>query len=600
MKSIKSIFAVLFVVGLTMLTACSAGTPEDARAQMLALYGENKQIAGAYDADDAARCSNGVFVGRETDGVLAFKGIPYAVPPVGELRWKEPVPAPDSDAVYQAYYFGKSPIQTEWPSEPGSYYPQSEDCLTLNIWTNRSGTADKKAVMVFFHGGSYGWGAASDPMYDGQNLIRKYPDVVLVTVEFRLGLLGFIDFSSVPGGEDYVASGNLGLLDQVCALRWIQKNIASFGGDPDCVTIFGESSGAGSVSLLPLMREADGLFRRVIAESGSVTLTYSREECRNLTKMLLEKSGCTTMDELTALTEDKLIELNEELNDYNNFPERDGVILPEDLYAAYQNGSAAKCEMLIGTNADEVRYWIWEMGYYLHEAFGMTIYKHLIPVMYENNCMRMSASEKAAAQMFLSMQDGQKIWRLTAFYTELLFRVPAMRQAQLHAANGNAVYTYYWTMPGENETVGACHAVELPYVFNNPQVTIYNGSLYNRTLADQVQDMWVQFARTGDPSTSEITWEPYTAQARSTLILGEEIRTETDVLRKQRELVEPLLGHYFNGCYSQLDFMVPQVYKIGAQLFGTLVLTAAAVVGIVFACRCLRRRRNRCRAANDK
>lgn len=589
MKSIKALVAVFLLASILLLAGCDKEGKESTRDQIRASFGENEQITDSYDAALSADCSNGVFVGQKKDGVIAFKGIPYAVPPVGELRWKNPVPAKDSENVYQAYYFGRSPIQTEWPSEPGSYYPQSEDCLTLNVWTNTTGPAEGKTVIVFIHGGSYGWGAVADPMYDGHNLAEKYPDLVFVTIEYRLGLWGFIDFSSVPGGEAYSTSGNLGLLDQICALQWVQKNISAFGGDPDRVTIIGESAGAGSVSLLPLIDEADGLYRRVIAESGSVALTYSKEECRNLTKLLLEKSGCATMDELTALTETDLIALNEELNDYNNFPERDGIVLPEDLYGAYENGSAAKCEMLIGTNADEARYWVREMGYYLNGHFGMSIYKHMIPILYENNRMQMSESEKSAAETFLSTQSGPKVWQLTEFYNALLFRVPAMRQAELHAANGNVVYTYCWAMPGEDETLGACHAIELSYVLRNPQVTIYNGNVYNESLADSVQDMWVQFARTGDPNTEAVAWKSYSAKERSTLILGEEIRMAHDVRSDQRELLEPLLGHYFNGCYAQLDWKVPQVFKIGAQFAGTLLLLAVAVFGIIR----IRRRKRR-------
>ncbi|MBR0538319.1 MAG: carboxylesterase/lipase family protein, partial [Clostridia bacterium] len=359
---------------------------------MLALAGENRQISGDYDEASAAVCHNGTFVGQPEGDVIAFKGVPFAEPPVGELRWKPPVPAAEGNGVYEAKYFGKSPIQSEWVSEVGSYYPQSENCLTLNVWTNVTGPREGKTVMVFFHGGSYGWGATSDPIYDGRNLVEKYPDLMLVTAEYRQGIFGFIDFSGVPGGEDYTESGNLGLLDQICALEWVRKNIAAFGGDPDNVTIFGESAGAGSVSLLPLIEGTDGLFRRIIAESGSVALTYSREECKNLTQMLLDKSGCATMDELTALSEETLAELNEDLNDYNNFPERDGVVLPEDLYAAWEADSLADIDLLIGTNRDETRYWVNEMGYYTPLP-GMFVYEHMIPFMYENNLKRMSPEE---------------------------------------------------------------------------------------------------------------------------------------------------------------------------------------------------------------
>ena len=573
----KRVWIIALLAGVLLLSGCGAGDHEAAKAQIRDLYGENEIITGDYDESLAAVCNNGVFVGLDDNGVISYKGIPYAEPPVGDLRWKDPVPAKDSKTVYQAYYYGHSPVQTEWPSEEGSYYPQSEDCLTLNVWSNANGPSGGKTVMVFFHGGSYGWGAVSDPMYDGRNLIGKYPDVILVTVEYRLGILGFIDFSSVPGGEEYPTSGNLGLLDQVCALRWIRKNISAFGGDPENVTIFGESAGAGCVSLIPLIKEADGLYQRVIAESGSVALTYSKEECRNLTDLLLEKSGCATMSELTALSEEELASLNEDLNDYNNFPERDGVVLPEDPYGAYKNGEAAKAGMLIGSNADEVRYWINEMGYYVSGIPGMAIYRHLFPLMYDNNRRLMTDEEKQLAEEFLSLQNGFRIWKLTEFYNELLFRIPALKQAELHAENGNTVYTYYWTMPGEDETTGACHATELIYVFNNPQVTIYNGDVYDRGLADTVQDMWVNFARTGDPGTETIAWQPYNSQTRMTMVLGEEVRMESGIKDGQRKLIEPLLGHYFNGCYSQLDLMVPQTFRIAGQILAVILLPAAAV-----------------------
>ena len=587
-KTIKTILFILLTIGSLLLSGCGKSGDSAAKEQMQALYGENRRIDGDYDASLAAVCLNGVFVGREDNGIVSFKGIPYAEAPVGDLRWKDPVPAKDSTAVYEAYYFGPSPIQTEWPSEPGSYYPQSEDCLTLNVWTNTAGPTEGKTVMVFFHGGSYAWGATCDPMYDGHNLVEKYPDLVLVTVEYRLGILGFIDLSAVPGGEAFSTSGNLGLLDQICALQWIQKNIAAFGGDPDNVTIWGESAGAGSVCLLPLIDGTEGLYRRIIAESGSVNLTYSREECQNQTRMLLKSSGCSTMEELMALSEEELTELNKDLNDYNNFPERDGVVLPPDLYAAWEREELADIDILIGTNADEARYWVNEMGYTIPCLPKLFVYKNAVPILYENNIARLSVEEREAVQTYLSMQTGQQVWRLTAFYTELLFRVPAMELAVRHAENRGRTYAYYWTMPGADETLGACHAIELSYVFRNPQVTIYSGDLYNEALADTVQDMWVRFARTGDPGTEENPWEPYTGEERMTMVLGNEPHMESDISNVQRTLLTPLLGYYFNGCYSQMSLMVPHVWKLGGTVIGTVILVS---VGTAWAIRAARKRR---------
>ena len=587
-KAIRRLFLAALVFSLCFtLCGCAGDGTADAKQTMLSLFGENHEITGAYDESLAAKCSNGIFVGKEADGVLAYKGIPFAEPPTGELRWKPPVLAGDSSRVYEAYYFGASPIQTEWPSELGSYYPQSEDCLKLNVWTSGN-DGGEKCVMVFFHGGSYGWGATSDPMYDGENFVRAHPDVVLVTAEYRLGVLGFMDFSAVPGGEDYAESGNLGLLDMVCALQWVQNNIRAFGGAPNNVTIFGESAGGGAVSLLPLMQETKGLFNRVIAESGSVALTYSKDECQRLTKMLLEETGCASMAELTALSESELARVNVDLNDYNNFPERDGVVLPEDLYAAYENGAASHVDMLIGTNADESRYWMVELGYYVPGVNGELLYKLAIPVMFESNIKPFSKTDREATDAFMALQTDKRVWNITEFYNEILFRVPAAFQAQANAENGGKAYVYYWTYPSALGSVGACHAVELAYVFNNLDQTIYTGDNINADLAAAVQTMWVNFAKTGDPSTEDITWPAYDKETRVSMVLGDDIHTENDLLAQQRELLKPLLQYGLNGCYTNLDLNVPTVWLYSGAL---IALLAVLIAGLILAIRHRKKRK---------
>jgi len=554
------------------------------RRKMLAGYGRNSRISGEYNLKLSAKCHNGTFVGIKEKNVIAFKGIPYAKPPVKNLRWKPPVMADTDDGIYEAFYFGHSPIQTPWPSEEASYYPNSENCLTLNVWTSAEEEISKgnKAVMVFFHGGSYGWGGTSDPIYNGCNLINDNPDIVLVTVGYRIGIMGFIDFSDVPGGEDYKYSGNLGLLDHVCALKWIHTNIQAFGGDKHNITIFGESAGGGTVSLLPVMQSATGLFNKVIAESGSVALTYSKKECKPLTQKLLKLSGCCDMDDLMALSEEKLAEINMTLNDFNNFPERDGIVIPSDPYKYYEKGMTKDITFMIGTNSDETRYWIREMSYSSNAFIGNLAFRLGIPVMFHNNLKIIEKTDHQYAYDFFEKLSGRKLWRIVEFYNDLLFRVPAVKEACEHSKNGGKSYMYFWKYPSSHKNLGACHAVELSYVFNNLDVTCYTGDNVDKKLAGEVQQMWTNFARCGDPSTANVKWEPYSENNRNTAILDKEIHFEKDPLGSRRKALEPLLKYYINGNCNDLSFsVVPVGYKIAAIVLGIIVIipTLAALTG---------------------
>ena len=557
---------------------------EKFRKQMRERIGENRKLTGQnYDAALAVKCHNGIFVGTERDGVRSFKGIPYAMPPVGRRRWKAPEAAAPDDGVYEALYFGKSCIQTEEASERASLYMQGEDCLTLNIWTcceNKDSSADK-AVMVFIHGGSYGWGGSVDPLYDGHNFVQRQRDVVLVTINYRIGLFGFIDFSEVKGGEAYRESGNLGLLDQICALTWIRRNIRGFGGDPEKVTLFGESAGASSVSLLPLIDSAEGLFKRVIAESGSIAFTYSRAESQALTAKLLRQAGASCMEDLMALDEDRLRAINQKLNDHNIFTVRDGIVLPEALYEAYQGGKGAGIDMLIGTNADETRYWIGEMGSWFR-------YWCAVPVFVRSIIHGFNKEDRDLAQAFLAIQKGSPAHRATEFFNELVFRVPSIVQASLHAENGGNTYMYYWTKRSSIPHYGACHAVELAYVFGNIGETIYTGKKADKKLSDIVQDMWARFAASGDPGSEEYPWEQYVTSAdssrssrmRMTMLLGYEIRLVSDPQKENRILIEPLLAYRCNGNYDQTGKILNYLKRSAVRTALSLALGGSAMYGL--------------------
>ncbi len=530
-------------------------------------WGENRRITDEYDPALAAKCTNGIFVGRRKDSLLVFRGIPFACPPVGELRWKKPQPVPDGEDVQEAYYNGKTPIQTEWPSERASYYPQGEDCLYLNVWTAPEKQPQGKTVMVFIHGGSYGWGGTADPLYDGENFVRAHPEIVLITIGYRVGLMGFVDFSQIEGGEEFPDAPNLGIWDQIEALRWIRRNADAFGGDPEKVTIFGESAGGGSVSILPFIPEAKGLFRRVIAESGSAALTYSREECADFTRRLIKETGAASMRDLMLLSESRLMEVNEKLNYFNNFPQRDGVLIPEDPYAPYREGRTADVDMLIGTNADETNYWINEVG-------GIIPFRIGLPIQYENNLRLLRPEDRRRARQYMKSQAGHSIWKISGFFTEIMFRLPAVRQAEEHSRNGGKVYMYYWKEHSRLPHLRACHAVELAYVFGNTEDTIYTGEPADPALSRQVQDQWVRFAQTGDPGDENLPWPAYDTENRWTMILANSSGAVKDPLSAQRTLLEPILEYRLNASYADMDYNVPFVWKTAGKALLFIALIA--------------------------
>lgn len=537
--------------------------------RMQSLYGENLTINGEYNRSLAVKCENGIFVGKKKDDVVSFKGIPFAKAPINELRWKAPEYVDRSDEVRQAYYFGKAAIQEPWFSELSSCYPQSEDCLYLNIWSNTK-VKDKKPVMVFIHGGAYGYGGTSDPLYDGHNFVSTHEDIILISIAYRVGIMGFIDFSFVPGSYGYEDSVNLGLLDQVMALKWIQNNIENFGGDKNNVTIFGESAGGGSVSILPVLDITKGLFKRAIGQSGSIALTYDRKECRPFTEKLLELSNCKNMQELLSLSSEELQKYNAPINEKNNFPCRDGKIIPKDLYKAYKDGKSKWCEMINGTNKDECRYWINEMG-------GIQIYAAGIPLLFDNQLAIMSKDDqKMAREYFRKNEDGSAYIRLTEFENDIIFRCPAQKQLQYHSDNGGIAYNYFWTFPSEYKHFGACHAVELNHVFNNLDERIFTGNNVNPQLAKEVGDMWANFARNGNPSSDNNEWPKYNSDTKKTLILGEKVFVKDDLFSRRSKLVEPLLKYLINGNYSVLRLNTPYI-----KILAMIVLVIAFIIVVI-------------------
>ncbi len=314
----------------------------------------NHPIQGEYDKSLAVKTRTGIYVGEKNKKVISYLGIPYAMPPVGKLRWKAPEALPSSDAVYEATNFGASAIQVEHSGAILKNHRQSEDCLYLNVYVGSEKSEEKKPVAVLFHHGDFTYGGSADPLLYGENFVSGLPDIIIVTFNYRLGIFGFIDFSEVPGGEAYPDALNLGLLDQIAALKWIKENISAFGGDPERITVIGYESGATSICMLAACEKAKGLFTRAFAFNGNPETVYDTSEgARRLVRNLLKETKTAAMDELLRLSTDSLKNAAQKLWKDMCAPTYDGTLFPANLYQAFREGKAAGIDFIIGIPGNE-------------------------------------------------------------------------------------------------------------------------------------------------------------------------------------------------------------------------------------------------------
>jgi len=306
--------------------------------------------------------SNGKVEGIQTkNGVLAFLGIPFAQAPKGDLRFMPPVEVAPWDGVRDATNAGPSAPQMVDDLEPSSKFPQDEDSLNLDIWTPGN-DGKKRPVIVYIHGGAFIGGGSNDPVYDGAN-ISKRGDIVFASINYRIGMLGALYLEDF--GAEYQGSGSNSIRDQIMALRWLKNNIDRFGGDPDNITIMGESAGAQSVFALIGLPQARGLFRRGIAQSGSINAYRTKEEAADLTKQFMKKANVTDIAGLRKLKPSEVLDAQLRVGaDIGPLASRmcapviDGTVLPKDPFAAIRDGAADGIALLNGTNRDEYCYWI--------------------------------------------------------------------------------------------------------------------------------------------------------------------------------------------------------------------------------------------------
>jgi para-nitrobenzyl esterase len=490
------------------------------------------------------RVAQGRLRGVWRGDLWSFSGVPYARAPVGALRWRPPLPAESWEEVRDASTFGPIAPQSvavpgiTSPADPAASEPHSEDCLSLNVWTpslpepSAASPEGGRPVMVFIHGGGFTSGSGSVFLYRGGNLVRN-GDAVVVTINYRLGALGFLGHRALGDPDAYV--GNWGIHDQVAALAWVRDNIAVFGGDPANITIFGESAGAFSVCTLLGAPSASGLFRRAIVQSGGVHV-HTLEEAERAAERLASVLGLASPDRssLERVPAMELVAATEEVGRRRPdpgmvplpfLPVLDGTFLPQHPLDAVADGASVGIEVLIGTNRDELT--LFGLGNPALMALDEEGMRHWVA----NALPDVPVDEVVAAYRGARRGRGEPeaptdVW--VAVGTDIVFRWPSLQLAAAHTARGSRAYVYLfeWESPAFGGLLGSCHALELPFVFGAvhvPAVQIFSGGGDAvDALSAQMQTAWLRFAATGDPGHEGIgEWRPWDPASRSTMVFGQ-------------------------------------------------------------------------------
>jgi para-nitrobenzyl esterase len=480
--------------------------------------------------------------------INAFKGVPYAAPPVGALRWLPPQPLESWNTIRPAATYGSIAPQSPvfLPGLVEASEPQSEDCLFLNIYT--PGLDDvRRPVMVWIHGGAFSMGSGSQLMFRNNTLA---PDggIVLVTINYRLGVLGFLNLNELTNGK-IPSTGNEGLQDQVAALRWVKENIAAFGGNPDNVTVFGESAGAMSVGCLLNMPEACGLFHKAILESPVGEMARPLDVSVKISEVFLKVLGLKAGDisALRSLPVTRMLRAQQETAIIAEqgaapvVPVADGVVLPQMPLESLEGGKGFKVPTLIGSNLDEDKLFsMMNPGVYKIDEGGL--HRAVAKYVAEPDVEKLIGVYRKAKE-----KRGEPVTPFelfSAISTDVLFRKTAIRiaEAQCRFASGGYNYLFCWKSQAARGALGACHALEIGFVFGNYSAAFGGSGSAADKLSREMQDAWVSFARNGNPGCKSLGPWPQYSEGRASMIFDRNSRIEKAVYEEERSVWERVEG----------------------------------------------------------
>ena len=477
----------------------------------------------------------GVLAGSESEGILSFKGIPFAAPPVGELRWRAPEPTERWSGVRDARQFGPS----AWQASLGSMGdligvaagPMAEDCLYLNVWTPACDDR-QRPVMVWIHGGGNLVGSGSQPRIHGDRLART-GDAVVVTLNYRLGAFGFLHCPELG------ASGNEALLDQVAALRWVRQEIAAFGGDPRNITVFGQSAGGFDIAELMAMPAAAGCFDAAIPMSGSIQQHVSREDAAALAVRFVEHFG--GLAKLRAAPPEAVLAFQQEIAPASRLgrfgPVRDGAVIREDAAGPIGRGDHTRgVPLLIGHTLDEWGLWTgMDAAMASLDDAGLA---RLAPRLFGPRSAEAIAVYRESRAKRGQSTRCEALW--TAMMTDARFRMPAIRTAELHSRHtaDTWMYCFDYASPALDGNLGACHSLDVPFVWgthgSESMERFCGAGPAVEALSARVMRSYLAFARHHDPASDALPWPRYDASRRATMRLGLECRVTYAPMDEER------------------------------------------------------------------
>jgi len=486
-----------------------------------------------------AHARDGSVRGIRRDGVEVYRGIPYAsarrfAPPVASTPWGD---------VLDASSFGPIAPQVGGAQFQPPELMHDEQCLSANVWT--PGTTGRRPVMVWIHGGAFRTGSGASPLYEGTTLAAR-GDVVVITVNYRLGLLGFLAHPSLAVGDGPM--GNWGMLDLAEALRWVRDNAGAFGGDPDDVTVFGESAGGAAVTLLCAMPTATGLFHKAVVQSGAA-LTSGLSDAVALAEQVTRVAGVSDVAQLRDVPVERILaaqrQVEAETSDRTFVPTVDGTVIPTWPSRAVADGSAAGIPMVIGSNVDEWKLWA------AADPHSRDLDADRLRRRLERNLPAESVESLIEAVRAARTARGEPSASNDIFYaveSERTFRVPGLRLADAQASHAPTyVYLFGWGSPAMGGWLGACHGLEIAFVFGNQgrgELAGFTGSGPEAdALAERMMDAWLAFVRTGDPSAPDLAWPRHDPTTRPTMVFEAISRVEHAPRDDERAALDALLPH---------------------------------------------------------